>query len=295
MSILHALDIYAVSKLGSYAVVYFSFVSYLPLLTTFSILLLAIYILKKKQTENPDGTNIKSLTVTVYAALLAAYAGVCLYDISILASMNRWFQRDDFQARLLFLLSARNVAIESAIKYLLLLTVLIIMLYKRNKRLLSALFSRPKTLFRHTLFLYCANTVAILVLGFVISKAFNQPEGISLKAVTTALSASYSSVAILYLFFQAMIISISEELLFRGVIYTGLRIRIGTMLATIAASGLFVLYHYNALAEPLYGIYYFSAGLLLTFLYRQAGSLYPPAAVHATVLILPGVKNFIIN
>ncbi len=294
MNFIHDIDIFVVSKLGSYAVIYFGFISYLPLLMSFSFLLFAVHIFARKpvgkllRTQN---ITIKRLAIIAYGSIMAAYVGVCLYDIGILLSMNWLFTPDDSMARLEFLLKTEHVAIESAVKYLLLLTVPILLLWRSNAHLLSSFFSRPKSSYKHTVLLSCAYTFAIIFFWFVTSMTVGQPKGVSFGAMTKEFAGNISVISLFFVFILPIIIAISEEILFRGIIYVGLRDVIGPTLATVAASVLFALYHSQALGSlPLYSIYYFSAGLLLTFLYKQTGTLYPSIAVHFMVLILPVEK-----
>ncbi|HSF45415.1 MAG TPA: type II CAAX endopeptidase family protein [Chitinophagaceae bacterium] len=78
-----------------------------------------------------------------------------------------------------------------------------------------------------------------------------------------------------------------EELIFRGVIFYILMIRIGVWKAILISSVAFGIYHwfsYNILGNPVQMIYVFIftalAGLLYAYAYARTGSLYAPIAMH---------------
>jgi membrane protease YdiL (CAAX protease family) len=72
---------------------------------------------------------------------------------------------------------------------------------------------------------------------------------------------------------------LAEEALFRGLLYGGLRSRLGTVLAAVVSAAVFGAAHMNAsLFLPL-GV----AGLLLALVYERSRSLWPSTVAHATL------------
>lgn len=71
---------------------------------------------------------------------------------------------------------------------------------------------------------------------------------------------------------------LAEEIVFRGLIYTTLRERMGVLPAAMVGSLIFALIHYYSWI----GIFHiFMAGLVFTLLYEKTGSLWPPLLLHA--------------
>lgn len=71
--------------------------------------------------------------------------------------------------------------------------------------------------------------------------------------------------------------SVTEEILFRGLVQRGLRHRLGRWPAILLTSLAFALCHLNLLGF----LVLFALGLLLGWLYERSGSLWPPMAAHA--------------
>jgi uncharacterized protein len=78
-----------------------------------------------------------------------------------------------------------------------------------------------------------------------------------------------------------------EELIFRGVLFYILMVRIGAWKAILISSIAFGIYHwfsYNVLGNPVQMIYVFlvtaSAGVVYAYAYARTGSLYAPIAMH---------------
>ena len=75
----------------------------------------------------------------------------------------------------------------------------------------------------------------------------------------------------------AVVTPITEEIFFRGFVFSGLIHRLGPGKAIIASAVVFSLFHLSI--EVLVPI--FITGLLFAWLYRQTGSLWPCIAAHA--------------
>jgi membrane protease YdiL (CAAX protease family) len=78
-------------------------------------------------------------------------------------------------------------------------------------------------------------------------------------------------------FALVLVAPLTEELLFRGLIFRGLERRYGAMPALLLSSAFFAISHFNIVqALPA-----FAAGLYLGWLYRSTGTLWWPMAAHA--------------
>ncbi|MCD7765899.1 MAG: CPBP family intramembrane metalloprotease [Lachnospiraceae bacterium] len=73
-----------------------------------------------------------------------------------------------------------------------------------------------------------------------------------------------------------LLVPAAEELVFRGLTYTRMRIRMQTHQAVVLSAMLFALYHGN----PIQMIYAFPMALLLAFLYEKSGNLAYPILFH---------------
>lgn len=75
----------------------------------------------------------------------------------------------------------------------------------------------------------------------------------------------------------SLIPGVTEELLLRGFILTGLRSKLGALGAVVGAGVLFALMH----IEPVHMLLVLPAGLFLGYLVVRTGSLYPAVVAHA--------------
>lgn len=80
---------------------------------------------------------------------------------------------------------------------------------------------------------------------------------------------------ILTVLFLAVLTPIGEEFLFRGVLMTAL-LRYGSLVAVVASSAVFALFHGVNLALPSA----FVVGLIAAEVYRRSGSIWPAVLVH---------------
>lgn len=79
-----------------------------------------------------------------------------------------------------------------------------------------------------------------------------------------------------------LIAPITEEMLFRGFLFTGLRGRFGLAPALLLSSLAFALIHFNPYAFPAL----LALGALLAWLFDRSGSLWLPIAFHMTINIV---------
>lgn len=87
----------------------------------------------------------------------------------------------------------------------------------------------------------------------------------------------YSGNFIIQLVFIGVIVPISEELIFRGLIYNRAKVYMGSPLSAMLISALiFSIYHGNMVQ----GIYAFVIGFMMAFLYEKYGSLAAPVLFH---------------
>lgn len=75
----------------------------------------------------------------------------------------------------------------------------------------------------------------------------------------------------------SLIPGVTEELLLRGYVMTGLRSRMGPTQAVLGAGGLFALMH----IEPIHMLLVLPPGVFLGYLVMRTGSLYPAIVAHA--------------
>lgn len=75
----------------------------------------------------------------------------------------------------------------------------------------------------------------------------------------------------------SLIPGLTEELLLRGYLLTGLRAKLGTASAVVATAALFALMH----LEPIHMLLVLPAGVFLGYLVVRTGSLYPAIVAHA--------------
>nr|WP_246172722.1 CPBP family intramembrane glutamic endopeptidase [Marinicella rhabdoformis] len=73
-----------------------------------------------------------------------------------------------------------------------------------------------------------------------------------------------------------------EELLFRGLIYTQIRHKAGTLLAISVSSGMFTLLHWNS-SEA---VWLFSAAVIYAILREKSGSIWPSVIAHVIQNVL---------
>jgi uncharacterized protein len=117
-----------------------------------------------------------------------------------------------------------------------------------------------------------ATLIYSLAAPFLLSQ-LDQTEHLSFKIPT-------DSVASLILVTLAVVVApITEELLFRGWIYTGLRYRLGIWAALIVSSVIFALAHYED--THIYSLAVFPVGLALGGLRERAGTVTVPILFHA--------------
>jgi len=91
---------------------------------------------------------------------------------------------------------------------------------------------------------------------------------------------AFSGVAALFTFQAlAMVTPVTEELFFRGFVFSGLVRRLGVGWAIVGSAVVFSVFH--LLAGVWVVVPIFITGLLLAWLYRQTGSIWPSIAAHA--------------
>ena len=83
-----------------------------------------------------------------------------------------------------------------------------------------------------------------------------------------------SRISILELVAKLVVAPLTEEFLFRGLLFNGFRRHRGPRRAALISGALFALFHMRLLP------YYFLGGVLLAALYDDTGSLWPPILMH---------------
>jgi membrane protease YdiL (CAAX protease family) len=127
-----------------------------------------------------------------------------------------------------------------------------------------------------------AATLYSLAAPFFLSR-FDQQSHLAFK-LPSDLAASLILVTL-----AVVVAPVTEELLFRGWIYTGLRHRLGVWPALILSSAMFALAHYED--THFYALAVFPIGLALGGMRERAGSIKAPILFHAfynlTAVLLP--------
>jgi membrane protease YdiL (CAAX protease family) len=275
------------AKLGEYSVCYFIFLNYLPFLIIFSASLIIIHLLERKKflsAYKVKSFDLKTFAMIIYATITITYIGVSLFNVVLLHYTNWSFPTEDIMARLNFISNAYVIAMGSIIKYSLLLVASYLLLKKMRQDLFSSIFAHIKIPIGRVILLSLICFMSIVFIGYIVSQLFESPERIKLVSLAKGLMSSSPLIAFLYVILMILIVSAGEELVFRGIIYSSLRDKIGTPIAVVVGSILFTAYHYSALS--LFSIYFFMAGILLTILYEKTGSIYPSVVVHSGILLL---------
>jgi hypothetical protein len=132
---------------------------------------------------------------------------------------------------------------------------------------------------RYGLFFGTGLFLASIAIGLVQAAAIGKEP----QAVAQALALHRGPVALaLDLVAIAVLTPLAEELLFRGVLFTGLRQRVAFVPAALVATALFTVVH-EPQAWP--GVFVLGFGLALA--YERTRTLWAPIATHATVNALP--------
>jgi membrane protease YdiL (CAAX protease family) len=283
------------SKIGVFSYWYFGLLNYFPFLLFFSFCLIVVYIFdQSKYFHERKSTRIirlSKISLIVYGAVVLAWIGVGLYDMVVHFYVQNSIPEERIAERLSFLVKPEIAAMEGLIKYFLTLVLPVLFLMRdEGLQSLSVIYSRSIT-FRKSIFLYIFYLSVILILTYLLLLMFNLPMSEKYFTLVSGFRGVGNHSAILsyiYLIIMVVMISVGEELLFRGLIYPFLRENIGITFALLAQSLMFSLYHQNNVT--LFGIF-FMIGVLLALLYQQTKSIYLPVAVHASLLILPFILS----
>lgn len=292
------LEGFILAKLGTFSVWYTGLRAYIPFLALFSLAVIAVHFYERHSSAKGTQTaeiRLKTMSVLTYSAVMAAVTAVALWDIAVLVFVQRTMTEADVGVRLTFSLRPGVLAVENFLKYLsLFLVPFALLLRTRRPSLLSLFFARPRTPFTRTLLLsiVCASAIMsfgmIIVYPYIVSGRALKGDPIlslSLGGLTQKLMEGSLAIGLAYALALVSLIAASEELLFRGIIYSGLRERIGSRGALVLGSAMFAAYHESRLGS-LFMVHFFIAGACLTWLYERTRSLYPAVAVHAALLML---------
>jgi len=186
-------------------------------------------------------------------------------------------------------------AIENLIKYgFFLLVPLILLRRPKGRSRFSSIFASPQTHPAKTIVLSVACALVLVGFGLLVLYPYTVAAGapergsvtdLSLGGLTRGVMGVSPTVGIFWATALVILIATSEELLFRGVIYSGLRERIGVGGALLLESAMFSTYHYAWFGSVLM-LHFFMAGASLTWLYERTRSIYPPVAVHGALLTI---------
>jgi len=104
------------------------------------------------------------------------------------------------------------------------------------------------------------------------------PEDLPRQPIVEMMEQNASAGAVFTLIFFAVVVApVTEEVLFRGMLYLPLRSRMGPVAGALAACALFAAVHFYAVGL----VYLFVMALILTALFEVTGSLYLPMVAHA--------------
>lgn len=102
------------------------------------------------------------------------------------------------------------------------------------------------------------------------------------ESYQATMEAFYSSPLVIQIAVLAVMVPVSEELVFRGLLFRRLRERASYMQAALYSAVVFGLMHGN-LVQMLYG---FILGMMLSYLYEKYGSIKAPIAAHMAMNLL---------
>lgn len=128
---------------------------------------------------------------------------------------------------------------------------------------------------KHTIIYILLGLVSMFCLSYFVNyfclilNLFNKPSAVFSYAIDSP------GVLIITLFSSALLPAVGEELIFRGLIFNGLKEK-NTLFAVIVSSLFFALFHFN----PSQLLYPFLFGLLLAFAYSKTKNIFVPILIH---------------
>lgn len=119
---------------------------------------------------------------------------------------------------------------------------------------------------------YAVNAIFVL--------SFGDGEAVEQQVLDIALSGGAATVLAILL--AVVLAPITEEIVFRGVLFRALADKLGMWPAAILSSAVFAVIHFEVLfSQPLALVGLFTVGLLLAIAYHRTGSLLVPIVGHA--------------
>lgn len=137
--------------------------------------------------------------------------------------------------------------------------------------------------------LSCIASVALaLALNLLIVKTGIAASSAAYQEVAVS---QYSCAFLIGILVYGIISPLSEELLFRGIVFNGVKGFMGWKPSLFLTSVLFAVYHGNGVQ----GIYALVMSLLITFMYEKSGSLLIPVLMHASANIASYILTYLLN
>jgi len=278
------------SKLGIFSYFYLGITTYFYFLLCLSVFLMFVSKFAHNRNTANEPIAMRTICFVGYGSIFVASVAVGLYDTIVYYYVQRTIPGEDFMQRLGFLLKPEHLAVENLIRYFFLLIVPLIVLINSRRILLKIFFRSPIASIPKTLLIYLTSTIAILGLMYLIPGTLT-PSGsetvFSLAGLFKKLNEIKPNISYIYLGLMIALISISEEILFRGFVYGFFKHRLGIKSALILQSILFSFYHHNLQAFLTFS----AAGILLALSYEQGKSLWFPIVVHMTLLVITVVAK----
>jgi membrane protease YdiL (CAAX protease family) len=293
-STLNNIDVFFIDNLGRFLIAYFMLLEYLPFLTLFGFILIAIwrYDSARNKALCDKAVSYKALWLTVYGAFISVILGVTLYSLGITWYLDNNIPPEDVVARISFLASPIVVSIEHLTTYGLLFFVPLAILIKVNRDFYLSIFKLPQRIGKEHLKYVFLAVISIAALGllywylFVVVAGLSEESGIfsatTLGVLTRQLASTSLLLGVGYAVLMVPLIAFAEELIFRGIIYGGLKDRVGVKIAVLLSAVLFSIYH--PISYLL--IHYFAVGVVLAVLYEKSHSIYFPIAARVCLYLI---------
>ncbi len=122
------------------------------------------------------------------------------------------------------------------------------------------------------------SSLPLLILALLLTQIWSDPSRENIALIRFLKASTVGPLTLLSLFFVTTLVApIAEEILFRGLLYKGLRIFLGVPGASLLSALIFTLMH----GLPTARLPIFILGIILNHLYERTGSLIPGITLHA--------------
>jgi membrane protease YdiL (CAAX protease family) len=287
------IDAFMQRQFGVFALWYYDLRIYVPFLALFSLVSVAVHFYECRKPTQPTQKMWIPISVLTYSTVIATAMATAVWDIALTLFAEREYTGNEGLGLLQFSLRPDVRATEWLVQYVVFLLVPVTLLRRPKRRsLMTAMFASPGTSRTRILLLSVLCLGAIQVFELIVLSPYlfagrvprrDAIVNFSLGSLVRELMASSSTVALGFGVVLVTLVATSEELLFRGIIYSGLREKIGVVGALVCESAMFSAYHESWLGSPLM-VHFFVVGACLTWLFERTRSLYPSITVHGVLL-----------